>query len=157
MAVQILFYLFISYIISWKVWLFFYAYNVWDMFGTGKSCVVSWTEYFTEPFLLFPLLSSPFSSVGLQGYMLFVLFTWCMPLGIFSYTFMHREFQLFEDIVFQASKDSLQHLQSLYAHHTPAPTELVQILLMGDSLLIFPKCLENSLLVSPIILTFSYD
>lgn len=114
-----------------------------------------WNRILTEPFLLFPLLSSPFSSAGLQG--LSVLFTWYMPLGIFSSTSMHRECQLLEAILFQASKVSLRHLQSLYAHHTPAPTELVQMPLMGESLLIFPKCLENSLLVSSIILTFSYD
>lgn len=46
---------------------------------------------------------------------------------------------------------------SMRTHHTPALTELVQMPLMGESLLIFPKCLENSLLVSPITLTFSYD
>lgn len=56
--------------------------------------------------------------------MLSVPFIWYVPLGILSYPFIGREFQLLEETVSQACKGS-HCLQAPYLPHTYMQTEHV--------------------------------
>ena len=119
--------------------------------GISVQCLKQNT--LTEPFLLFPLLSSPcFFLVASTVHSIHV--TWYFK-AILSGT---GNFSSSRILYFKLLRTLLSTCNPPPpSHPIPAPKEHVQMPLTVDNFLRFPKCLENNRLVSPIVLLFSYD
>lgn len=115
---------------------FSYAYNVWDALetsGVPTYCLES------ESFILISFaLFLPVFFVCPLG----LLFICCMLLGILSYTFMYREFQLLEDIGFKFPKICLSACSPLYIPPCLCAQSMAKYQLAVESLLRFQSTPE---------------